>query len=87
VLTISDLKKALDGMVARLNEQDSKIQRVSALLEFSKTAPQAVVIGGRRLSILRDQGLLWHRLGRSRSTSYAKVERVVPNALPESPRI
>jgi chromosome segregation ATPase len=43
--TISNLKKALDAMVARLNEQDSKIQRVSDQLEFSKTVPQAVVIG------------------------------------------
>ena len=40
--TISNLKKALDTVIARLNEQDSKIQKVSHQLEFRKPAPYAV---------------------------------------------
>src|SRR2546421_13012368 len=39
-VTITELKKEME---ARLNEQDSKIQRVSAQIETSKPAVQAVV--------------------------------------------
>jgi hypothetical protein len=39
-VTITELKKEME---ARLNEQDSKIQRVSAQIETSKPAEQAVV--------------------------------------------
>jgi hypothetical protein len=40
--TISDLKKVLGSVVARLNEQDSKIQKVSDQLKFRKPARYAV---------------------------------------------
>jgi hypothetical protein len=51
--TISELKKAMETVVARLEEQDSKIQKVSAQLatanpsrgglESSESAPEVVV--------------------------------------------
>jgi hypothetical protein len=40
--TISELKKGMETVVARLKEQDSKIQKVSAQLEASTPAPQVV---------------------------------------------
>jgi hypothetical protein len=40
---IAELKKQMGTVVARLKEHDSKIQRVSAQLELSKTAPQTVL--------------------------------------------
>ena len=40
--TISELKKDLQTVVARLKDQDSKIQRVSAELEMSKRSPHVV---------------------------------------------
>ena len=40
--TISELKKDLETVVARLKDQDSKIQRVSAEVEMNKPAPQMV---------------------------------------------
>jgi len=39
---ITQLKKGMETVVARLNEQDSKIQKVSDQLETSKPAPQVV---------------------------------------------
>jgi hypothetical protein len=41
--TITQLKKGMETVVARLKEQDSKIQKVSAQLEVSKPAPQTVL--------------------------------------------
>jgi hypothetical protein len=41
--TITQLKKEMETVVARLKEHDSKIQRVSNQLELSKPAPQVVV--------------------------------------------
>jgi hypothetical protein len=40
--TIAQLRKGMEGLVARLNEQASQIQKVSAELEASKPAPQMV---------------------------------------------
>jgi trimeric autotransporter adhesin len=40
--TISQLKRGMETVVARLKEQDSEIQKVSAQLEASKPAPQVV---------------------------------------------
>jgi hypothetical protein len=40
--TITQLKKEMQTAVTRLNEQDSKIQRVSVEVEMSKPAPQVV---------------------------------------------
>jgi ABC-type transporter Mla subunit MlaD len=40
--TIGELKKDLQTVVGRLNDQDSKIQRVSAELEMNKRSPQVV---------------------------------------------
>jgi hypothetical protein len=40
--TIAQLKKEMETVVARLKEQDSKIQKVSDQLELSKPAPQMV---------------------------------------------
>ena len=42
-VTIRDLKDALQTAVARLNEQDSKIQKVNDQLQMSKPAPQVAV--------------------------------------------
>ena len=39
---ISELKSDLQTVVARLKDQDSKIQRVSAELEMNKRSPQVV---------------------------------------------
>jgi hypothetical protein len=41
--TITQLKKEIETVVARLKEQDSKIQRVSDQIELSKPAPRTVV--------------------------------------------
>ncbi len=41
--TISELKSDLQTVVARLRDQDSKIQRVSAELEMSKRSLHVVV--------------------------------------------
>ncbi len=41
--TITQLKKEMGSVVARLKEQDSKIEKVSAQLEVSKPAPQTVL--------------------------------------------
>jgi hypothetical protein len=40
--TIAELKNQIETVVARLKEQDSKIQKVSAQLEMSKPAPKTV---------------------------------------------
>jgi len=40
---IAELKKQMETVVARLKEQNSKIQKVSAQLEMSKPAPRVVV--------------------------------------------
>ena len=42
-VTIAELKKAVETVVARLKEQDSKIQRVSNQIDLSKAAPQMVL--------------------------------------------
>ena len=39
-VAITELKKEMESLVAHLKEHDSKIQRVSAQLEITKTAPQ-----------------------------------------------
>ena len=41
--TIVDLKKGMNVLTAQLKEQASQIQRVSAQMEASKSAPQVVV--------------------------------------------
>jgi hypothetical protein len=41
--TIAQMRKGMEGLVARLNEQDSKIEKVSAQLEVSKPSPQTVL--------------------------------------------
>jgi hypothetical protein len=41
--TITQLKKEMETVVARLKAQDSKIQRVSDQLELSKEGPKVVV--------------------------------------------
>jgi hypothetical protein len=41
--TIAQLRKGMEGLVARLNEQDSKIEKVSAQVAVSKPAPQTVL--------------------------------------------
>ncbi len=40
--TISELKKEMETVVARLKQQDSKIQKVSDQVDLSKPAPQMV---------------------------------------------
>ena len=40
--TIAQLKKGMETVVARLKEQDSKIEKVSAQIEASKPASQVV---------------------------------------------
>jgi hypothetical protein len=40
--TITQLKKGMESVTARLKEQDSKIEKVSAQFEASKPAPQVV---------------------------------------------
>jgi hypothetical protein len=40
--TISELKKDLETVVARLKDQDSQIQRVSAEVEMNKRSPHVV---------------------------------------------
>jgi hypothetical protein len=40
--TIIELKKEMETVVARLKEQDSKIQRVSNQIELSKPSPRVV---------------------------------------------
>ena len=40
--TIAQLKKEMDALVARLKEQDSKIQKVIDQVEIGKAAPQLV---------------------------------------------
>jgi hypothetical protein len=40
--TITQLRKEMETVVARLKEQDSKIQKVSAQVELSKPAPRTV---------------------------------------------
>jgi uncharacterized coiled-coil protein SlyX len=42
--TIAQLKKAMEVATARLNEQATQIQKVSAQLELRKSAPQTVAI-------------------------------------------
>ena len=39
---IAQQQKGMEAFAARLEKQDSKIQKVSAQLELSKTAPRAV---------------------------------------------
>jgi len=41
--TVSELKKGMEIVVARLREQDSKIQKVSAQFEVNKPLPQVVL--------------------------------------------
>ena len=41
--TISQLKRGMETVVTRLKEQDSKIQKVSAELQLSRSVPQTVV--------------------------------------------
>jgi Chaperone of endosialidase len=41
--TITQLKKEMEAVVARLKEQDSEIRKVSARIEVSKPAPQVAV--------------------------------------------
>jgi len=41
--TITQLKKEMETVVARLKEQDSKIQKVTDQLEVNKPAPQMVL--------------------------------------------
>jgi Chaperone of endosialidase len=41
--TINRLQKGMEGMIARLEKQNSKIQNVSDQLELRKAAPQVVV--------------------------------------------
>jgi hypothetical protein len=43
--TISELKKEMETVVARLKQQDSKIQKVSDQVELSKPAPRMVASG------------------------------------------
>jgi hypothetical protein len=38
--TNAELKRGMDAVIARLNEQDSKIHNTSAQLEMTKPAPQ-----------------------------------------------
>jgi hypothetical protein len=49
--TVSELKKEMQTVVARLKEQDSKIQKVSAQIEVRKSAPKTAclrsVVGNR----------------------------------------
>ena len=45
--TITQLRKEMHTVVARLKEQDSKIQKVSDQLELRKPAPQMVSNGQR----------------------------------------
>jgi hypothetical protein len=40
--TITELKKAMETVAARLEEQDSKIQKVSAQIELKNPAPRTV---------------------------------------------
>ena len=40
--TIAELKKEMETVVARLKEQDSKIQKVSDQIELKNPAPQVV---------------------------------------------
>jgi hypothetical protein len=40
--TISELKKDLETVVARLKDQDSQIQRVSAEVEMNKRSPHVI---------------------------------------------
>jgi uncharacterized membrane protein (DUF106 family) len=40
--TISELKKEMETVIARLKQQDSKIQKVSDQVELSKPAPRMV---------------------------------------------
>ena len=39
---IAQQQKAMEAVTARLKEQDSKIEKVSAQLELSRAAPQMV---------------------------------------------
>ena len=41
--TIAQLKRGMEAVTASLKEQASQIQKVSAQLELSKTAPRTVV--------------------------------------------
>lgn len=41
--TITQLKKEMESVVARLKEQDSKIQKVSDQIELNNPAPQMVL--------------------------------------------
>ena len=41
--TIAHLRKGMEVLVARLNEQDSKIEKVNAQVAVSKPAPQTVL--------------------------------------------
>ena len=41
--TIAQQQKGMEALAARLEEQDSKIQNLSAQLETSKATPQVVV--------------------------------------------
>jgi uncharacterized coiled-coil protein SlyX len=41
--TITQLKREMEAVVARLKQQDAKIQKVSDQIELSKPAPQVVV--------------------------------------------
>jgi hypothetical protein len=41
--TIAELKSGMTALAARVNEQAAQIQKVSAQLELSKSAPQTVL--------------------------------------------
>jgi hypothetical protein len=40
---VAQQQKGMESVIARLKEQDSKIQKVSDQLELSKAAPQTVL--------------------------------------------
>jgi methyl-accepting chemotaxis protein len=41
--TISELKNGMETVVARLKEQDSRIQKVSAQIEMGRPTPKVVL--------------------------------------------
>jgi hypothetical protein len=52
--TITELKKEMKAILARVNEQESRIQKVSAELELRKAAPQMVVDNSVKTQDLQD---------------------------------
>ena len=48
--TIEQLKKGMDVLTARVEEQASQLQKVSAQLEVSKSAPRTVEIISRAIA-------------------------------------